>query len=427
MADLKTPYAGLSLQNPQSANFRWADLPAALEGVPAFLTAEDGAASKGMFYRRKGTQPKVGVHIMHPRTDQMLNYNAPPLAEAGYAVLARASRWPNNDVATIHERLLLDVAAGVKYLRERGCDKIVLLGNSGGSSLAAFYQAQARTRPPGRLTHTPAGDPLDLNAFDLPAADAIVFVGCHIGQGALMAKFIDPSVVDESDPVAADPELDLYNPRNGFRTPPESSRYDPGFLARYQAAQLARIHRLDVKAHSLIARQRAAQAAAATAQGDQALALDRAGRAGWYMIVYRTTADPAFVDLNIDPDDRTVQTYISRRPDQENYGENGFGRYVTPRAWLSTWSALSSNARTIDNLARFSDPLLIVHYAGDAGTRLGEVRQMHERSASRDKTLHIVRNADHYGFAIVDGISTGPRTSEGTDKVVAWMREHFPV
>jgi pimeloyl-ACP methyl ester carboxylesterase len=421
-----SPLIGQSLQNPQSANFRWSDLPEFIEGTTVNLSAEDGASSKGLFYQKRGTRPKVGVHIMHPRTDQTLNYNGPPLVAAGYAVLARSSRWPNNDTNTIHEALVLDVAAGIKELRNRGCEKVILLGNSGGSAMAAFYQAQARTTPPARLTHTPAGDPYDLNKCDLPPADAVVFVGCHIGQGALLAKLIDGSVVDEEDPVTADPDLDLYDPRNGFRTPPESSKYSEEFLVRYRAAQMARVRRLDVKAHSLIAGRSGARAVQPNVSSDMALRLQRAARAGWHMIIYRTTADPAFVDLHIEPDDRPVQTYTSLRPDQENYGENGFARCLTPRAWLSTWSALSSNARTVDNLRRFHDPLLIVHYAGDVGTRISEVQAMIKASASVDKQLHVVRQADHYGFAIVDGVSTTRRVSDGTDKVVSWMRERFP-
>ncbi len=94
------------------------------------------------------------------------------------------------------------------------------------------------------------------------------------------------------------------------------------------------------------------------------------------MIVYRTEADPAFVDLSIEPDDRAVFRDFSTRPDLENFGEAGFARYVTPRAWLSTWSALSSNARTLDNLSRVRQPLLIVHYSGDAATCMSEVQAM---------------------------------------------------
>lgn len=417
----------ISVQNPQSSNFSWRDLPPDIEAIPVFMTAEDGAASKGMLYRRRGTTPDVGVHIMHPRTDMTLNYHVIPLTSAGYAVLARGSRWVNNDVAMIHERLLLDVAAGIRLLHEHGCTKVVLMGNSGGGSLAAFYQAQARTPAPGRLTHTPAGDPCDLNMFDLPAANAVALVGAHIGQGALLAKLIDPSVVDETDPVAADPTLDMYDPRNGFRTPPEASCYDAEFLARYRAAQLDRVRRLDARARHIVEMQRQAGPASANAEDDRARTLERTARAGWHMIVYRTTADPAFVDPSIDPDDRGIQSYIGKRPDLENYGENGFCRYVTPRAWLSTWSAVSSKAGMMDNLERFSDPLLIVHYAGDAGSRMAEAQEMLARSPSTDKTLQVVRNVDHFGFAIEDGITTSRRVSEGSAAFVAWLQMRLPL
>lgn len=415
---------GASLQNPQGANFRLETVPDTIEYFPVGLTSADGAPSKGLFYRLRGTHPKVGVHLMHPRTDQSQNYNILPLAAAGYAVLGRASRWPNNDVATIHEALLLDVAEGIRFLREQGCEKVILLGNSGGSSLAAFYQAQATTAQ--RLTHTPAGDPFDLNAHDLPAADAIILVGGHVGQGLLLGKMIDPAVVDEADPLATDPTVDMYLPANGFSVEPGKAKYSAAFLQLFRAAQIDRVRRLDAKARRLIAETRDGATVAGTTDADHALRLERASKVGWHMVVYRTTADPAFVDLSIDPDDRIVFSYFSARPDLENYGEQGFARYVTPRAWLSTWSALSSNARTIDNLARCETPLLIVHYAGDAATRLSEVREMLDRSGASDKQLHVVNGVEHYGFYL-DRIDRKVRSTAGTDHVVSWMRARFPL
>jgi alpha-beta hydrolase superfamily lysophospholipase len=145
---------------------------------------------------------------------------------------------------------------------------------------------------------------------------------------------------------------------------------------------------------------------------------------GWYMVIYRTTADPAAVDLHIEPDDRMVQTYSSGRPDLENYGENGFARCVTPRAWLSTWSPISSRARTVDNLEQITEPTLIVHYAADAGTRLSEVREMTARAGAADKELFVVRNCDHYGRILGEG-KAGPRSTEGTTRVVQWLADRF--
>jgi hypothetical protein len=416
--------AGDNLQAPQGANFRMADLPADVEVVPVDLVAADGAPSKGLFYKRRGAAPRVGVHLMHPRTDQSQNYCVIPLAQAGFGVLARAGRWPNNDAATVHELLTLDVAAGIRFLHRQGCNRVALLGNSGGATLATFYQWQARTDPPGRLTSTPAGDALDLNGFELPAADAIVAIASHVGEGLLLGRMIDPAVVDEDDPLATDPQLDLYEPGNGFRKPPESSQFSDEFLERYRVAQLDRVRRLDAKAMSFITRQR--QAAELAVHSAAPAHLERAARMGWFMVIYRTTADPAAVDLHIDPDDRHVQSYTGNRPDLENYGENGFARYVTPRAWLSTWSALSSRARTADNLASIPDPTLLVHYAGDAGCRISDVKNMYSASAASDKELLIVRNADHYGIGLHPELTRGQRTSAGTSKAVQWLSERFP-
>ena len=64
--------------------------------------------------------------------------------------------------------MVLDIAEGVRFLKSRGFEQVVLLGQSGGGSLMAFYQAQAVTTPPGRVSSTPAGDPPNLNEFDLP-------------------------------------------------------------------------------------------------------------------------------------------------------------------------------------------------------------------------------------------------------------------
>ncbi len=416
-----------SNQNPSSGWFNLSQVPDTVELVPMELFAEDRAPSRGLLFRPKGRKSKVGVHLMHPRTDQSNNYNILPLASAGYTVLGRAGRWPNNDCDTVHEPLLLDMAAGIRTLRDAGCEKIVLLGNSGGSSLAAFYQAQASAAPGKRLTHTPAGDAFDLNAYDLPLADGVVIVGPHVGQGGIMRKLIDPSVVDENDPLAVDPALDMYDAENGFVAPPASSRYAADFLERYSAAQGARIRRIDAKAQFLIERQREA-AAALKAQGTSAsAALLRVAKFDPLMIVYRTTAYPAFVDTAIEADGRSVRSYFGNGPQFENYGLNGFARYITPRAWLSTWSVNHTNARTIDNLSKQEKPLLIVHYSGDCGTRLSEARAMLEAARAAQKRMQIIEGLDHYGFKIMPDGSAGPREWTGTEAIVDWMMTNFPI
>lgn len=410
---------------PTGANFTLPELPSDVAKDPVNLLAQDGGVSRGIVYTREGTSPTVGVHLMHPRTDQSQNYNIPPLVAAGYAVLGRAGRWVNNDVATEHERLLPDVAAGVRLLRDRGCEHVILLGNSGGGALAALYQWQATTPPRLRLEHTAAGARIALAAMDLPAADGVVFIGAHLGEGASLLKWIDPSVVDEADPFSVDLELDMYEPRNGFRPLPQDSRYAPEFLTRYRKAQRERVIRLDAVARARVA-ERTTWATAAAGNGPLTAAAERRAAAPRHMVIHRTMADPAFVDLSIEGDDRRKSSYNSNpRPDLQNYG-TGVASFLTPEAWLSTWSGVTSRANTIDCVRAITAPMLVVHYAGDVITHVSEAESIYQAVAAEDKTMVTVRNADHYGFAVFPDGSAGPRVGAGTEAVVTWMRDRFP-
>jgi pimeloyl-ACP methyl ester carboxylesterase len=393
---------------------------------PVQLTAEDGAVSRGLFFRPEGGAARVGVHLMHPRADSSSSYVIRPLVAAGCAVLARSSRSPNNDTTVVQEQLLLDVAAGVTFLREAGCHHVILLGLSSGASLAAFYQAEVRASAGMRLRETPAGDVLDLNTFSMPAADAIISLCGHGGLGWVMSKLIDPSVIDERDPLSCDPTLDLYDPRNGFKKPPESSSYTPAFLKLYRAAQRERVMRIDLQARRWLAVGETARAAVQHSEQDM-LKIERTAALQPAMIVYRTSADPAFVDLSIDPDNRQIGSYQSPRPDRDNYGTGGFARFTTPRAWLSTWSLFNSNALQERNLPRFRDPFLMVHGQADLSTRLSEATALFERSVSGDKRFHSVAALNHFGQIIKpDGTPTGP-SSEACDLVIQWIRERFRI
>ncbi|HXZ84341.1 MAG TPA: alpha/beta hydrolase, partial [Myxococcota bacterium] len=170
-------------------------LPDGVRVEPMPILAEDGGESHGTLFTRGGE--RCVAMFMHPRGDMQRHYAMPRLLEAGIATFGQAGRFVNNDVNLIHERILLDVAAAVRRLRERGFARVVLVGNSGGGALYSFYQSQAATAPPGRLEDTAAGDPCDLNKLDLPQADGLVQLATHLGQGKLMLSIIDPSLVDE--------------------------------------------------------------------------------------------------------------------------------------------------------------------------------------------------------------------------------------
>src|SRR6266478_463121 len=105
-------------------------LPSDSEHEVVRLQTEDRAETRAELHTKGGE--KTIICLMHPRADMSRHYLTPYLIEAGYAVFGQESRWPGNDVACIHEMLLADIAAGNRYLKERGFQKIVFVGNSGG-------------------------------------------------------------------------------------------------------------------------------------------------------------------------------------------------------------------------------------------------------------------------------------------------------
>jgi len=404
----------------------YAGIDPAVQREPVTLEAADGGLSSGILHT-KGRQKTV-VCFMHPQADMSRHYAIPALVAAGYAAFGQNSRCLNNDALCIHEMLLLDVAAGVRFLRDRGFDKIILCGNSGGGSLYAFYIAQSVTAPPGRLTQTPAGDPLDLNAYDLPSVDGYINLAAHLGEGKILMQMIDPSVTDEGDPLSCDPTLDPFNPENGYRQPPESSRYAPEFVAHYRAVQHARVQRLDDSARELLTQRRAARRTMAASDftslswAAQARAL-RGAVICPYMIVYRTEADLRAFDLSLDPSERDAGSLFSYRPDLTNYMEFGFARVQTPRAWLSTWSGLSSNADVVNTAAKITVPSMVIYYRGDNAIFPADARAAFEAIAATDKQLASAPG-DHYGF----GVGTQERSGapQALAQVVAWLHERFP-
>lgn len=369
--------------------------PAAATTAVYGLESEDRANSHGVLWLPPGRRPRTVLTLMHPRGDFLRHYAVPALLEAGYAVWTQNSRWVGNDSTLVHETVLLDVAAGMRKLRELGFENVVPIGNSGGGSLYTYYVAQAHAAPERRVERTPAGDPTALAKAHLPPVDAMVYLAAHPGEGLFLLHAIDPSVVDEDDPVAADPELDMYHPGNGFAEPPAATEYSSEFLARYRAAQHARVERIDRRARSLVARRR--EARRHTLEHPHDAAPWRDAIAVHFLRVYRTEADPRYVDLRLDPSDRDYGSLWTHRPDLFNYGPFGFARLVTPEAWLSTWSGLSSNASIPRWAGDVGVPAMVVSYTGDNGVFRPDAHLIFDSLGSADKRLVEVEG-DHYGF-----------------------------
>lgn len=402
------------------------------EGVqvePVQLKAQDYRDIIGLFYKPKRNRTRTAVLVMHPRADFQRHYCIPRFVEAGYYCLGLATRCLNNDMNAVHEDLILDVAAGVRFLKSQpDIDNVILFGNSGGGSLSAFFQAQAVLPPGQRLERTPFGKPTRLDRMELIPADGFICCSAHKGEGRILMECIDPAVTDERDPAVSDPELDMYDPRNGFVEPPAPSHYEPEFLERYRAAQKARVARLDARAHSLIQEARRNEKLYKESEDSLPFAQrQRIGRRGaqeHVMVVYRTMANPNYVAPGLDPSKRGYGSLFSNRPDLMNFQNTGFGRVVTPECWLSTWSGLSSNADLEENIGAFEGPVLCafaerdkeIYPKADAGPIWQGVK-------SSDKTLEWF-DAEHY-FEPEFGADSAPDVEKLMGYVVPWADERF--
>jgi hypothetical protein len=362
------------------------------------LVTPDGALVRGLLWTPPNGKWKTAVILSHPRGDFSVHYACPLLAAAGYAVFGFSTRYINNDTDCLHENCIVDVKVAHDEMIRRGAEAVVLLGNSGGGSLMAMAHAE------------------------LGIGDGWVGMAAHPGEGVFMLQVIDPSVTDESDPFSRDPALDMYNPDNGWRPWPEASSYDPAWLETYRAAQIARVARIDAVAKQSIAD---AEEAGQQLQGihkSTNLAEWRDLRARRvftkYLTIYRTLADPAYLDLSIDPDQRPMGSLFAfPDPFEANYGRGGLARTMTARGWLSTWSGLSSHAKLADTMPDVQVPTLLVHPTADTEIRIRQAQEIVANSGAADSTYLEMKGAPHY--------LEGHRV-EALAAVAEWIGKRFP-
>ncbi len=237
-----------------------------------------------------------------------------------------------------------------------------------------------------------------------------------------MLQVIDPSVADEDAPEAVIPELDMYNPDNGWRPWPGACVYDRDWLAGYRRAQRERIARIDAVAKSSIEAARVARERIAGVDAGEDLLRWRYLRQRAvhtrYLTIYRTLADPAYLDPTIDPDDRPMGSLFAfPDPLDANYGRGGLARSMTARGWLSTWSGLSSHARLADTMPHVVVPTLILHPTSDTEIRVHQALGIRDAAGSDDVTYHAMKGAPHY----LEG-----HRREAMELCVEWLRARFP-
>jgi pimeloyl-ACP methyl ester carboxylesterase len=361
-------------------------------GLPSPTAGRAGAGGhpcQGLYHRGVGRKPKVAMIATHYQIDFAEHYLADYMAIRGIGFLGWNTRFRGFASNFLLDHALVDIGVGVRWLREvQGVDTVVLLGNSGGGSLMAAYQSQAVD---------PNVTPLEgmrpaVGLTELLPADGYVATAAHPGRPEVLTAWMDASVVDENDPVATDPDLDLFNEANG---PP----YSPEFLARYRAAQTERNHAITEWAEMEFKRVRAA------------------GFSDRPFTVMRTWADPRMVDPSIEPTKRRANSCYAGIPAKANRSAHGIAAACTLRNWLGMWSLRVAQTRAEPHLARITCPALVINAEADTGVFPSDARRIYDALASTDKTQCSIYT-DHY-------FATPGARSEQADTIAQWINKRW--
>ena len=335
-----------------------------------FLASSGQIALEGQYMLPRNSPSKTLYIFMHPAGTLQLLPMPMTVAASGLHVLCAASRYPKNDSALIMEKVAIDMGAWVRDGRARGYEKIILVGWSGGGALSLFYQAQAESPT---IRTTPAGDPADLVEAGLIPADGVIFIAAHLSRAETLTEWLDPSVIDEADPDRRDPDLDIYAPGTKFLPP-----YDPAFVARFRAGQIARSRRITAWCDDMLGRLKAPE-------------VERA------FVVHRTMCDVRWLDKTIDPNGRPEGRCYLGDPRSANVAPAGLARYTSLRSWLSQWSYERSQAKGPANAALIRHtPVLQIENGADDAVPASHNPTIRAALATYDKEFVHIKGASHY-------------------------------
>ncbi|WP_422742850.1 alpha/beta hydrolase [Mycobacterium sp. WMMD1722] len=360
-----------------------------LDSPTARRAGSGGHPCQGIYYRGVGRRPKVAIIASHYQIDFTEHYLADYIATRGIGFLGWNTRFRGFESSFLLDHALVDIGVGVRWLREvQNIDTVVLLGNSGGGSLMAAYQAQAcdhhvqplpGMRPAAGLT-------------ELPPADGYIASAAHPGRPDVLTAWMDASVIDESDPVAGDPTLDPFDEGNG---PP----YPPEFVERYRAAQIARNHAITDWVEAELTRIRAA------------------GFSDRPFTVLRTWADLRMMDPTLDPSRRPANTCYMGTPVTANRSAHGIAAACTLWNWLGMWSLRRAQTRAEPHLVRIECPALVITAEQDTGVFPSDAVRISEALATKDKTQRSI-DTDHY-------FTTPGARSEQADVIARWIAKRW--
>ncbi|MBG53360.1 MAG: alpha/beta fold hydrolase [Alphaproteobacteria bacterium] len=359
-----------------------------------YAGAMDTIVVEGQYLKPKGVKSDTILIFMHPTGTMNLLPMPNALAAAGIHCLCCGSRYPHNDTALIMEKVILDLGHYIRYAKEKlGFKRVILAGWSGGGSLSMFYQSQAENPT---ITHTPAGDPVDVVGANLIPADAVLQLAAHVSRAIILTEWLDASILDETDLSRRDVNLNLYDPQNPHQPP-----YTDEYVAIYREAQVARSKRIDDFVFTKLAELKAANTP----------------NEEFCFTVHGTMADPRWLDLNVDPNDRKGPNWcFMGEPRTVNMMPAGLARFSSLRAWLSQWSLEHSRANGPKCAADVTVPVLIIENSADDGCTPSHGARLLKAVQHGDKEFHVIKGATHYYIGQPD------KMEEAVSIVSDWLK-----
>lgn len=383
---------------------------------------------------------RVAVVNMHEDGNRLNDIACTELVQRGFYVLCMNGRSDNNEALDFWNDLPLDVATGIKYLKDTvKVSKILLYGGSGGAPRMTFYQNVAQN---GLSVCQGANKliPCSKELAGLPQADGIILRDAHPGTAVNTLRSINPSLQRDDKPDQINAALDPFSAKNGFNAN-GPSHYSREFQERYFKAQAARMNRL---VDAALGKLRAIEAGKYYYKDDDAFVIHKSESSRLSemdLTIHAGTVKPQKLLKN---DGTTVTEVIksvrvadSRNPERAKSFYDG-SKFLTVRSFLGTRAIrakhalddidyCSNNNSTPCHLHKITVPILILGMGGHYFLRDNEIH--YEVSASPDKEYIVIEGASH-GIRPCKACETTPGQYSNTvkntfDYVQKWINARF--
>lgn len=369
---------------------------------------------------KPGKKSQIAVLIMHSDRNYLQFSGCGQLAMRGYRVLCATTGGGlgHNGRSTVNgmDRRLLDLSAAVAYLRKYpGVREVVLWGHSGGGTLMSAYQDIAENG----LKACQGSEKIikcDDSLAKLPPADGVMLVDSNWGLAAMTLFSVDPAIVSEDDGQKLNPDLDMFNPANGFRA--TGSTYSDEFVHKFLSAESKRYSHLIKTAEERLS---VIDAGKGHYLDDEPLIMPGASQAFFNNKLYTqdirlmSHTRKAWPLLHADGSITTQVVYSVRLPENTEsfspwFSDDGAVK-TSVRNFLSTYAVRANDdygydadsVYGIDWTSSYSDPpgtvqgitvpMLVMGMTGSFEFMAAE--SIYENTKSADKTLAYVEGAAH--------------------------------